>query len=293
MRQKLNGVRLFNTRRITTSFVFLFMCISILLQWNLSIDIDNRYLESRMPYSNKMLFESLLDKTSTIAVPDHDDLKIFEEIRKNHKKILGFGQGGREFIDTIIHALATIKEVVVVMEVGVWFGQSLARWLEVSPAVRVIGVDPFSNPSATHKSVADLPEDIRNRFGDPLFNRALAQYQMEKLVPGASKRALLLTGFHPDASTPIFQSHRAGTGPDVDVFYLDGGKGAAGHAEFLKSIIEGILHEFPDVIVAGDDWGYDGRKQKKEAFQGVIRDIAKKHGRIVQVSKGRTWLMMK
>jgi hypothetical protein len=127
---------------------------------------------------NKMLEQcSFLEKTS-------NDLKIFQEIKSRSPQILRFGHRGRKLVDKISLNMVKTKDVLVVMEVGVWLGHSLSRWLGVSPKVRVIGVDNFKQPNATHYKIDKyLPQDIRNRFGNPRFNRALIEYIVDKNDP--------------------------------------------------------------------------------------------------------------
>ncbi|EEC43792.1 predicted protein [Phaeodactylum tricornutum CCAP 1055/1] len=214
------------------------------------------------------------------------DAPLFERLCRKHSDIFGFGHGGRDITDGIIRELAK-NDAVVIMEVGVWLGQSTARWLNVHPNVRVIAVDPFSAPNGTHKKLSKVAEEDKVSFGQPEFNRALAQFAISKAAPGAHDRVVFETGLYPQAAQPLFQASKDER-PAVDLFYLDGGKrtDTDAHLNFVEETIRGIVSEFPDVILSGDDWGFSKR------FRSLIVEFAEGRNRSVYVGEARTWIMI-
>jgi hypothetical protein len=241
-------------------------------------------------HSNKERFLALKERYPFDAVSDQDQ-KMFRTVHEKFPKLFGFGHVGREIIDNMIKDISTYKEVVVLMEVGVWLGQSAARWLNVSPSVRLIAIDPFAVPNSNNEIIKQSnDEDLKSKFNKGSFRRALAQYTMMKESPGAEEKVVTLTGLHPQAAAPVFSND---CGPAVDIFYLDGGKvdDIKMHMNFVNSTLEGVLDRFPDVIVCGDDWNH-GTKPHMEAFQSLINNIAAARGKVVKVGGGRTWMMI-
>jgi hypothetical protein len=201
-------------------------------------------------------------------------LPVYERIYRESPGVLGFGDHGREMMDSIIKALCASpeRETVTLMEVGVWFGSSLARWLQVDPKVRVVGVDPF--------------------IAVPTQDRQVKLLKRNEMHEEPTDRALAIAGFFPQAADFFFDAHHEQKGPDIDIFYLDGGKvnEPQDHIDFVTATITKVIDEFPNVIVSGDDWQH-GTHYK--LFQDTIRQLAAKYGRTVFLSGNRTWIMAK
>lgn len=237
-------------------------------------------------------YEETLPKTT-----ENKDLylPVYDRIYNQAKGVLGFGDHGREMMDSIIKALCADpkRETVTVMEVGVWFGSSLARWLQVDPKVQVVGVDPFIAVPTQERQVKLLKPHEKKLFGKVKFNRGLTMYNVgRKLQEKSTERILAIAGFFPQAADFFFDAHHQQKGPDIDIFYLDGGKvnEPQAHMDFLVGTITKVIDEFPNVIVSGDDWQH-GNQYK--LFQDTIRELAAKYGRTVFLSGNRTWIMAK
>jgi hypothetical protein len=222
-------------------------------------------------------------------------LPVYERIYREAPGVLGFGDHGREMMDSIIKALYADpeRETVTLMEVGVWFGSSLARWLQVDPKVRVVGVDPFIAVPTQDRQVKVLKRNEMRQFGKVNFNRGLTLYNMKKEIKEEpTDRTLAIAGFFPQAADFFFDAHHEQKGPDIDIFYLDVGKvnEPQDHIDFVTATITKVFDEFPNVIVSGDDWQH-GTHYK--LFQDTIRQLAAKYGRTVFLSGNRTWIMAK
>lgn len=205
-----------------------------------------------------------------------------------YQDIFGFGQEGRDGMDTLLREMAAHKKEkpLVLLEVGVWLGQSVARWLQTHPNIRVVAVDPFCAPSWNHSKLEKVPYDLKSRFGTPLFNGGLAQYYIGSKVRDAPARTILFTGFFPDAAEPLFKSNL-----EIDVFYLDGGKQKDTDAwmQFVAASLGTIFQHYPKCIIAGDDWQH--QLAASELFRKFIRKWALEHGRTLHVIANRTWFL--
>lgn len=215
---------------------------------------------------------------------------LFDRIYKKHPNVFKFGEEGRDMMDTLLRNLAADNKHVTILEIGVWLGQSTARWLQLAENVRVVGVDPFAAPRSNHAKLAALSESDRSGFGNPDFNKALASYVIDQKTPGARNRTLLLTGYYPGAAKSILQDKLI----DVNVFYIDGGKvnSKEAHVNFINATITGMLESFPNAILSGDDWKYVSYKDPVP-FQNTVIELAKKSKRQLYVAKERTWIMAK
>ncbi len=221
------------------------------------------------------------------------EVQIFEDIIQNDRIKIGFGDAGRSTLTKYIQCLELQQDSIVVMEVGVWFGESIVLWLQSSPRVKVIGVDPFKvgakgaqlNPP-THWTSA--------LFGIHWFNQRLASYNVQRQVPDAISRTLIIPGFYPDAIKPLLELDPR---PNIDIFYLDGGKLSGSpsgkqiikYKTFVTNGVELILNNFPHALISGDDWNHSSNKPH---FQDAIKKLAKKHNRMIFVSKKRTWFLL-
>eukprot|EP00550_Attheya_septentrionalis_P001038 CAMPEP_0198293554 /NCGR_PEP_ID=MMETSP1449-20131203/17707_1 /TAXON_ID=420275 /ORGANISM="Attheya septentrionalis, Strain CCMP2084" /LENGTH=341 /DNA_ID=CAMNT_0043993173 /DNA_START=233 /DNA_END=1255 /DNA_ORIENTATION=+ len=239
--------------------------------------------------SNLELWERLHSSRPHFLKPvSQQQVDSFDTLLKKHSKDMAFGSPGRELVDAIILEISKRQEIVVVLEVGVWLGTSVARWLELHSAVRVIAVDPFDNPRADHKKLRTLPDEIRTQFGHRAFNQRLAEHVMRSQVPDAANRAIMAPGYYPDAADFMFDSDA--DVPQVDVFYLDGGKNddVQQHLNFVARSILQITKANPNVVVTGDDWNHGDHSYE---FQTVVIALAEGLGREVYVQKNWAWVM--
>jgi len=178
---------------------------------------------------------------------------------------LSFGSVGRGPVKEFVKRRCEETGFAVLIEVGVWLGQSVAEWLSSSSCVRVVGVDPFLYPK---------PDN-------PAFNKALALSHIRRSVNNTS-RVHLVTGYAPEALRTLRI--------DADVVYLDGGKtkDAARHERYLRESLRAYASLFPGALIAGDDW----KRGTTPRLQPVLREWASSHFLTLAVSGGRTWLMM-
>ena len=247
------------------------------------------------PFANALThypFETILEGTK--------DFEIFDDIVRHKRVKLHFGEDGRTTMDTFLKCLAKQNDYVVVLEVGVWLGHSLVRWMRVSPNIKVIGIDPFLTPRSKNNKKKDrrsfpnpISNNIKNRFGAPCFNRRLTAFNIQRQIPDAASRTILVTGLYPEAIYPLFELE---PNLPVHVFYLDGGKVShnptdekwAKYKKFVTSSAESILNHYPSAVISGDDWVTSGL-----LFQSIIKDITKKYNRRLFIAGNRTWFMVR
>lgn len=174
----------------------------------------------------------------------------------NSKITLDYGGGeSRQEIDRIIAASAAHAEKkhrpYVMMEVGVFLGKSMARWLTTHRNVYAIGIDPFDGPDPMNSKVKDVPLQWRQQFGHPNFNRHFAEYVIRKESGDLSaSRHVTVTGFSPEAATPVLASLK------IDLFYIDARPhtGPTASADYWNESLSSFHAHNPDAIIAGDDW---------------------------------------
>ena len=188
--------------------------------------------------------------------------------------------------------------VALLVEVGVYLGQSVAEWLssvQRQDCVHVVGIDPFTNPGNTtppapHKYPAGrLPTAIRNKLGVPAFNRALVKRVIEDKVGAhvANRQVALVTGFAPRGLQPLFDSQPL---LPVDVVYIDGGKtgNTEKHKKYLLDSLALYSSHYPNAGISGDDWSH---AETKALLQHVLVEWARNHSLALGVASGRTWFM--
>uniref|UniRef100_A0A0G4HA57 Uncharacterized protein n=1 Tax=Chromera velia CCMP2878 TaxID=1169474 RepID=A0A0G4HA57_9ALVE len=209
--------------------------------------------------------------------------------RSAYLRLFSFGNEGREIVDRRLKRIADKKGTCVVLEIGVWLGDSAVRWLTVDPRVRVIGVDPFERPSGTHTMLKRVKDKrVRQQFGKGDFNRHLTEFYIKTHVKDAERRTLLSTGFFPEAAERVFS--RENHNLEVDVLYLDGGKKIGDVQEHLMFVCETLtmaMIRFPNIILSGDDWNF---RNTNLPFQTTVETIAAAAGTKVLVGSTRTWI---
>jgi len=221
---------------------------------------------------------------NALVKTDAETLRTYNELLRSHGNIFGFGDDGREILDAELRRLAGLKNEVVVLEVGVWLGKSSVRWAKVNERVRVIGIDPFLHPQSGHKLLEKVPDELKDRFGQPEFNRGLAEHVTKS--KGVQERVAFVTGFSPkDLVEPVFKNSIAS---EVAIIYIDGGKQK--NYEAVRAYAEESLAMFakhlPNAMLSGDDWNHPDNKGMEDA----VREYVKKNSLKLQTS-GRTWLV--
>eukprot|EP00980_Cylindrotheca_fusiformis_P010293 scaffold2294_cov106-Cylindrotheca_fusiformis.AAC.9 len=247
------------------------------------------------------LFRNVRDeyeKSLTVSETENKDiyLPVYDRLYKEAPGIFSFSDhDGTEMMDSIIKALCADpkRETVTVMEVGVWFGNSLARRLKLDPKVLLVGVDPFVAVPTQPGQVSLLRPHEKKLFGKVKFNRGLLLHNIrEQLhVEEPTDRTLAVAGFFPQGVDFLFEAHRKQQAPDIDIFYIDAGmvSDTREHLDFVTSITK-VMQEFPNVIVFGDDWKHGTYYNE---FQETIRELAAIHGRAIFLSENRAWVMAK
>mmetsp|Transcript_13471 Transcript_13471/g.29208 ORF Transcript_13471/g.29208 Transcript_13471/m.29208 type:complete len:289 (+) Transcript_13471:88-954(+) len=225
------------------------------------------------------------EKNPPVQVDDATN-DVYAAVMRKHSQILGFSDGGRQLVDNELRRIAKIKGEVVVLEVGVWFGRSAARWASVDPKVRVIGIDPFLTPHPRHSATQSMPEDMKNRFGVPEFNRGLAERVIR--MRGVEPQVAFVTGFSPqDLVKPVFENPNA---PVVDIIYIDGGKRPDYEAvrKYADESLAAFAKYAPNAILAGDDWSLKENRGIKDA----VTEYVEKNPHLKLEVSGFTWIVL-
>jgi hypothetical protein len=174
--------------------------------------------------------------------------------------------GGRSLVTDAIRK----HNLKVILEVGVFLGGSLRTWLEASPDVVVLAVDPWEG---TWGGVA-------RRFGHPEYAEQLDRDNgpYESFLSSLWEyrdRVIPIRGYSPDVLYEI-----ASMGIVPDLLYLD--------ADKLGREIEVCNELFPGILCSGDDWlhgdvsGFPIRKP--------VREFCRNHSKHLKI-KGHTWLI--
>ena len=216
-----------------------------------------------------------LKRANPLVPISRADEVTFKQLRSKSPGLFGFGTSGRSMLVNELRHISKAKAkakrgekkpAVVMVEVGVWLGDSVVRWLNSNDAIHVIGVDPFIQPKTDHAKVKDakmLPR-LAARFGGrdgggkgaPPFNKKLAEFNVREQGADTS-RMVLLEGFSPDALIGMVMAevHRGegeggaggrrrweGTTP-VDVYYIDGGKMSEMAGRYSRGVVEFCIEE--------------------------------------------------
>lgn len=163
----------------------------------------------------------------------------------------------------------------VVLEIGAFLGASTRQWLDHSPTVHVVAVDPWQDDpgfswgdyAATHGR-AELGEQLRRPDGPYQTFLATNWEYRDRLTP--------VRGKSPDVLSELSD---AGCVPDL--IYFDNDKSG-------RDI--DVAHDlWPNAALTGDDWRWmdqDG----VYAVRASVRSFARKHG--VKVAADRsTWAL--
>ncbi len=187
----------------------------------------------------------------------------------------GWDAGGKHLVIEQIKRNA----VEVVIEIGVMLGASAKVWLETSPNVVVIAVDPWLGGvglEATRRESAHRWQiEQLTRQPDGLYETFLAnmwEYR-ERLIP--------IRGMAPEALYGIAQ-----TGLRPDLIYLDADKSGR-ELDVCHTL-------FPNAILTGDDWfwGTDRLWNPDDGYpiRKPVKEFCRRHQRHLLVDKS-TWVI--
>ena len=148
----------------------------------------------------------------------------------------------------------------VLLELGVFLGGSMHRWLEGNAGLRVVGVDPFTNVS---DYVAKwIARDARYAQYKPAVQQlAQPQGSYDTVVSTLwrfQRRACLIMGISPQVLPQL-----SGAGLQPDVVYFDNDKSM--HDLWVAHTL------WPKAVLAGDDWGHQQQYVKKSPVGNVKR----------------------
>jgi len=177
--------------------------------------------------------------------------------------------GGRKLIKSLIAA----RRLRIVVEIGAFVGGSVRQWLEVSPEVTVVAIDPWPQIVGPNFFYDTHPVGRLHarqlREPDGMYHAFLAN------LWDVRDRVIPLRG---TGRSMLPELHALGLRPDL--IFIDADKQAAEIA---------ICDElFPEALVCGDDWLWcDGRRFPT---QQPVRDSARRRGRVVKCVSN-TWLI--
>ena len=159
----------------------------------------------------------------------------------------------------------------VIVEIGVYLGGSVKKWLEASPEIVVVAVDPWEWASGDFARQAGRPESEARQLDDPaagyrVFMRNLWE-DRHRVIP--------VRGTSPDK---LHDLHAAGLRPDM--IYIDSDKSGR-ELEVCEAL-------FPGAIICGDDWLY--RSEQGYPIRRPVRTFCRKHGRYLRVARD-TWVI--
>ena len=143
-------------------------------------------------------------------------LPVYDEILQHGTKhMFSMGDAGREMIERFLKDKCKLSKHCSILEIGVWLGLSMKKWVQTHRRLLAVGVDPFIAPKINHKYVENLVRQVpgADKLGTRGFNVGLAQYIINSI------RAILIEGFAPKAFDDVFKSNFS-----VDMVYIDGGK---------------------------------------------------------------------
>ena len=171
------------------------------------------------------------------------------------------------------------------LEVGVFLGGSCINWLEATPDVTVIGVDPWSDSY-------DVVASLRRYWDSGSFTRLFQHIDdFEEFV-----ESLGVHGFYRSAVANLKQfgdrfipyrgvapkafEEISALGVEPDIVYID--------ADKTSSLIYSAATYFPKSIICGDDWTWN----EKEGFpvQKIVNEYAQLPKQRV-IASGATWLL--
>jgi hypothetical protein len=184
--------------------------------------------------------------------------------------------GGRDLITDIIEQ----RDIRLMVEVGVFFGSSARRWLEASPRLTLIGVDPWG-PFVNY---FDRVIDSYERKID--FNGMTRETLRQQLEGENATMECVLSNLwdYRDRFIPMRDKspaalhvlHDAGVRPEM--VYFD--------ADKQGEDLEVCREIFPDATICGDDWMW--RPEEGFPVQKIVHAFAERHNLRVVFDRA-TW----
>jgi hypothetical protein len=176
--------------------------------------------------------------------------------------------GGRELVSNRIPQ----QENFLIIEVGVFLGSSVKKWLAVSPKAHVIAIDPWEGmwwaDYAAKNGRQELVEQFKKEDGPYLTFLSSLWEHKERVFP--------VRGVSPNK---LYEIAELGVQPDL--IYFDSDKSG--------DDIEAAHQLFPSAILTGDDWTWPG-PDMEFPIRKAVRKFAKKHGYFVR-SHNATWIV--
>lgn len=177
--------------------------------------------------------------------------------------------GGRGLIR---HQIST-RRIKVIVEIGAFVGGSVRQWLNVSPDVTVVAIDPWPQISGPNYFYDTHPVGRLHarqlRDPDGLYHAFLATMweDRERVIPVRGTGIDMLPALHALGLRP-------------DLVFIDADKEAA-EIRLCDEL-------FPEAIICGDDWLWcDG---KRFPTQPPARESAARRGRVLKCVSN-TWLI--
>ncbi len=192
--------------------------------------------------------------------------------------------GGKRLVDEVIRSQGA---ECLVLEVGVFLGASVLRWLEASEHCTVIGVDLWGNGWANiirryEREAAPWMKIVLEPLGDEVGTL------VNSLESNGSLRCSLKNlERHRDRFVAVrgdFSALAADLSKHVSptLIYLDADKSA----ELLQACID----HFPDATLTGDDWNWGA--ELGFPTRAAVNDVCARHGWRVEVERS-TWVIHK
>jgi hypothetical protein len=175
---------------------------------------------------------------------------------------------GRDLIEDLIRE----QQASVLLEIGSFLGGSTLRWLRASPDLVVVAVDPWQDGWAGDYLADRGYSELRDGLNAPggLFEMFLRNVQpfAGRVVPVR-------------AASPMVLDELARLGLRPDLLFLDAAK--------LTGDLVTASELWPETILTGDDWGFEG-DDSTGPMRDVVLRFAQRRGLEV-VRKSETWVI--
>ena len=175
---------------------------------------------------------------------------------------------GRDLIEDLIRE----RRVSVLLEIGSFLGGSTLRWLRASPDLVVVAVDPWQDGWAgDYLAGLGYPGQREGlNAADGLFEMFLRNVQpfAGRVVPVR-------------AASPMVLDELAQLGLRADLVFIDAAK--------LTGDLVTASELWPEAILTGDDWGFEGDDSTGPMREVVLRFAGRR--RLEVVRKSETWVL--
>jgi hypothetical protein len=175
---------------------------------------------------------------------------------------------GRDLIEDLIRE----RGASVLLEIGSFLGGSTLRWLRASPDLVVVAVDPWADGWAGDYLAGRGYPDQRDGLNaaNGLFEMFLRNVRpfSERVVPVR-------------AASPMVLDELAQLGLRPDLVFIDAAK--------LTGDLVTASELWPEAILTGDDWGFEG-----DDSTGPMRDVVLRFAqrrRLEVIRKSETWVI--